>query len=911
MENPQEPSLIEYARFYGIARDFTAVDPLTYIDNAATETPLPHDTLSEFQDHIYETQRNIEDKLRKEKLNHHGTLRYTNPLRYDENVVEIRPHDESCPKLKDEEIIAELLVKADQILKDVMPEKLKCSRESMLLIQRARDCGSLAFPDLEGLLNDMMMSVQKDRNPSKSPPLVLSDIDETYYRSPSPAFKSLMLPSPASSGSFELELQRNKRLVCHLDSKTSDCAVAPNKGEGSHTSEEKVRLEHEVSLDRNNTEISTVGADSAAQSFPNKYNRSEKQRGLGVSQQIGDAINLIDADSSVIFHTQENECMPTACTSTQERSSQSPRVILVENCQIASMSAEFISSFGSSSVIDSPNPDSTRCQPCPMSTMPSSQRSKPEDHAGGYLHTVEDHGSVEDIAETASDKELGFTHEDVSEMRFTGQRQLLEPDTAALQHESGKTAMCTSPDTAVPDTNASSDMVSNLICCEVSTDTMLGGQKRRHEEGQDVLRKDRKLVQPLTASLANDKCKYTLPSQSSILGSLSTFMEARGRVERRQVTAVSPYFTNNMRLEGVVEHQDPAINAENPHGYEEREDALEELYPPGLELTKHQYPQYPQLQAHDHEQPLLFVSTALLKSHLPIIQGLERLKSPPAMIYRDYDQPVPRIWTPSQTNTKDTLPKEADIIVSPTAGIILTTLQGTTQLYLPGHKPNPQTNGTKCINSPLRERIFLLAPRYRYLYVFVAHGANFPKGGQGNAPRLTADRRLLASFTSLTAFCDSMSANSTISPILISPSSDTLIEWILALARKHAFHLPADTAGLPQTMSFTPVNATPKNMFDIEAMENETCWEIFLRRVGLNPYAAQTILTVLKYEREIPERKYNDGTPHDVDKEMSALSRFIEMSPERRRELFPGLIGKRNEAILEKDWQCDWALDFD
>ncbi|GAB1199556.1 hypothetical protein APSETT444_008906 [Aspergillus pseudonomiae] len=168
MENPPEPSLLEYARFYGIARDFTAVDPLTYIDDVATETPLPHDTLSEFQDHIYETQRNVEDKLRKEKLNvrkesarllasviqdaraekldinwdellpkfsqadelklplpilHEDsimeTLRYTSPLRYDENVVEIRPHDESCPKLKDEDIIADLLVKADQVLKDV------------------------------------------------------------------------------------------------------------------------------------------------------------------------------------------------------------------------------------------------------------------------------------------------------------------------------------------------------------------------------------------------------------------------------------------------------------------------------------------------------------------------------------------------------------------------------------------------------------------------------------------------------------------------------------------------------------------------------------------------------------------------------------------------------------------------
>ncbi|OGM51190.1 hypothetical protein ABOM_000220 [Aspergillus bombycis] len=583
------------------------------------------------------------------------------------------------------------------------------------------------------------------------------------------------------------------------------------------------------------------------------------------------------------------------------------------------MSTEFISSFGSSSVMDSSNPDSTQCQdiqPHPMTTTPSSQHSKPEDHVGSCLHTAKDHRVVGDIPETASDKELRFTHEDISDMEFAGQRQLSEHDTTPPQHESSKAAMYTALDTAVSETNPSSYMVSNLIGCKVPIDAMPGEQKRRHEERQDVSRKDRKFVQPLTASLANDNFKYTLASQSSILGSLSTFMEARGRVKRRQRTAVSPYFTNNVRLEDIVEHQDPAIKAESSHGYEEQKDMLEELYSPGLELTTQRYPQYPQLQAHTHEQPLLFVSTALLKSHLPIIQGLERLQSPPAVIYRDYDvpirdQPIPRIWTLSQTNTKDNLPKEADIIVSPTAGIILTILQATTQLYLPGHRPNPQTNGTKCINSPLRERIFLLAPRYRYLYVFVAHGTSSPKYGQDNAPRWTADRRLLASFTSLTAFCNSMSANSTISPILISPSSNTLIEWILALARKHAFQLPTNTVDLPQTTSFTPVNPTQKNKFDIKAMENETRWEIFLRRGGLNPYAAQTILTILTYKREIPKCKDNDRTPHDVEEEISALSRFIEMSPERRQELFPDLIGKRNEAILEKDWQCDWALNFD
>ncbi|KAE8414038.1 hypothetical protein BDV36DRAFT_303620 [Aspergillus pseudocaelatus] len=961
MENSQKPSLLEYARFYGIARDFAAVDPLTYIDETTSETPLPRDALSEFQDYIYKTQRNVEHDLRKEKLNVRkesarllasviqdaraekldidwdellpkfsqvdelkvqlpilyddsimDTLRYTSPLRYDENKIEIRPFDESCQKLKDEDIKADILAKADQVLKDIMPEKLKCSRESMLLIQKARDRGSLPFADLEGLLNNMMISGQEEHSPSKSPPLLLSDVDETYYRSPSPASMSLMLPSPTSSGSFELEMQCKRRSSHNSDSKTSDCAVAPSKGEGSPTGDERIQPEHKVSLDRKKEEIEAVGADSTDQAFLEEHKKSDDtQRFPGVSQQIGDNINSLDSDSSVIYLMQESECMPIGCTSTQEGSSRSSSVMIVEGkFQTTGKLSDNISTFGSRSVVDSLNRDSTQYQDIqqyPIPKMHSSQHSKSEDHADNYLHVVQDHGSVEDIVETASGKELRFNHRNITDMGFAGQRQLSGHDTATPQLESDKMATYASPDATIPDTNIFSDTVSNTIVCEVRADTVLGGQKRKHEERQDVSRKDRRLDQPLTACLANDKCKYTLPSQPSILGSLSTFMEARGRVERRKVTAVSPYFTNNMRVEDIVGHQDPATDTRSLHKYENPKDMLEEVQPLGLELTKQWYPQYPQLQVQNNEQPLLFLSTALLKSHLPIIQGLERLKSPPAMIYRDYDvlirnQPVPRIWVPSQVNTKHDLPKEADIIVAPTTGIILTTLQATTQLYLPGHKPNPQTNGTKYINSPLRERIFLLAPRYKYLYVFATHGTTSPRNAQGDSSGWTADRRLLASFTSLIAFCDSISADSVISPILISPSSDTIIGWILSLAHKHAFRLPTDTVNLPQSIAFTPMNPTPKIKFDIEAMENETRWELFLRRVGLNPYAAQIMLTVLRHEGETPIRNNNSSPTDDVENEMSSLSRFIEMSPECRQGLFPDLIGKKTDAVLEKDW---------
>lgn len=81
MENQsQEPSLLEYARFYGIAADITATSPLQYIDqtckvsksnrNKNTTTILNGtDEPSKFDIQLSSTHAEIEETLRKEKLN--------------------------------------------------------------------------------------------------------------------------------------------------------------------------------------------------------------------------------------------------------------------------------------------------------------------------------------------------------------------------------------------------------------------------------------------------------------------------------------------------------------------------------------------------------------------------------------------------------------------------------------------------------------------------------------------------------------------------------------------------------------------------------------------------------------------------------------------------------------------------
>ncbi|KAE8392945.1 hypothetical protein BDV23DRAFT_170591 [Aspergillus alliaceus] len=974
MDAPQEPSLLEYARFYGIARDFTAVDPLTCVDEtyhtASQTSPLPQNTLSEFQSYIYETLENVESDLRKEKLNVSKesarllssviqqakaetidinwdnilpefnradklkvelptintesimeTGQYRSPLRYDLSKVGIRPLNESCQKLKDEDITAALLAKADEVLKDTMPEKLTCSRESMLLIQKARDCGDFPFSDLEGLLEEMIPDqasiwklvvvtilivwLQEHQIASKSSPFLLPNFDETYHRSPSPVPMSLTLPNLVCSGSFEPGVQCNSVLAHNSASHTSGCAIVQHPP----TAEEN-QMDIDVLIDERTAEVGTTRLENNFGFLPDKDSHCEEIHTLNVSQQTEDTIYPIDSDSSVICLGSEGECVQTACEVTEERESRTSSVINTGEFQISRSPTSHFSLFSSLSALRLPYLDFVECRNYESDSttrMCSSNQSNPKGNVA-HSQTVQERRTAEEVVETAPSKALESTVEAISAMRYTEQDQFPEQDTMPPQLES-EIILIKSLNVTVISTASSSETMSNSLVRDLPTDISSERQKRKYEERPDVSRKDRKLDNQTAIPLANNKGEHAMSSGSSILGSLSTFMETRGRVERRQVKTISPY-SNEVQTANVAGHQDLAMDTENPTEYEEPTVIIEELQTSALELV----PQlYPQLQTQYHEQSLLFLSTALLKSHLPIIQGLERLNSPPAVIYRDYESPIQThsgspTSASSQKCTNHNLPKEADIIVSPTTGIILTTLQATTQLYLPGHKPNPQTNRVKCINSPLRERIYLLAPRYKRLYVFVTHGTSPPKGAQSNILPWPADRQLLASFTSLVAFCDSMSVYSSVSPILVPPSSDTIIEWMLALARKYTFQMTRTSVRGSQSITFTPVNPTLKMAFDIEAMERETCWELFLRRIGLNPYAAQVILIVLRERDTHPGDK--GASPDHMD-EMGALSRFIEMSSERRQELFPDLIGGGIDAFIEKDWQCDWALKFD
>lgn len=278
---------------------------------------------------------------------------------------------------------------------------------------------------------------------------------------------------------------------------------------------------------------------------------------------------------------------------------------------------------------------------------------------------------------------------------------------------------------------------------------------------------------------------------------------------------------------------------------------------------------YPKFHSKESNKPLLLImSTQLLRSDSALVRSLENISSSRSvrLIFRDYQGAGP-----SQSQTIS----EADLIVSPTIGIILASSHETTQKYLPGQGPPG-------IDSPLHARIVQATPRYDMLYVLL------------RSP-LEISMNILSSVGDLTTYCLSLNHTCNIKVLLI--AADDVLEWILSIAAKHT----TDPDLAP------PLNGKGSRTSALHFHDDQTQWEVFLRSAGLNPFAAQSVLAVLKTSPA------QSGRSEDAN-QASALSRFVEMPCRARRDMFQKLIGQRvlsrvNKA-LEMDWQVDWAVNL-
>ncbi|KAI0021613.1 hypothetical protein F4780DRAFT_272396 [Xylariomycetidae sp. FL0641] len=281
-------------------------------------------------------------------------------------------------------------------------------------------------------------------------------------------------------------------------------------------------------------------------------------------------------------------------------------------------------------------------------------------------------------------------------------------------------------------------------------------------------------------------------------------------------------------------------------------------------------PEQPQLVAANAPCPELRISptpTKIIKS-LNLSRGLftrlERLYPQVEIIERDFDRWNSVAWdrhSVSRSPITSPLAAEADIIASPATGLIVTTLLEAMQKPLPGHK-GP---------SPLRARVRDTARRYERLVVLV---------WEGNLADETA-RDLLPSecmaYAEFVGFVAGLGDTADTQVVYVGGGEATLAAWTVDILARHT----QEAAGVDELL-----------------IHDETLWEMFLRRAGMNAYAAQVVLGQLK----APDDGGKQGAAGDY-----GLPAFIKMSPEERVHLFRDLLGGervlgRINRVLETKW---------
>ncbi|KAK6531077.1 hypothetical protein TWF281_007903 [Arthrobotrys megalospora] len=208
---------------------------------------------------------------------------------------------------------------------------------------------------------------------------------------------------------------------------------------------------------------------------------------------------------------------------------------------------------------------------------------------------------------------------------------------------------------------------------------------------------------------------------------------------------------------------------------------------------------------------------------------------------------------------------EADIIVSPLVGLVLTDLQTIRRRPLPADLSAAGNSSSSTACEGIRDRISELSGRYQKLVV----GVSVDFGGTGKQPVElgTADCAILAAFI---GFCESIGGTEVaVVPAGGGRATQEMGKWMV------------------ETMGFYSIQWRNVGL-EVEVTERESMWEKFLRNGGMNSYAAQAVLNKL----------HESGC---------GLVDFVTIEKESRKTIFEQFVGRkvleRFEEVVGADWQ--------
>jgi hypothetical protein len=208
----------------------------------------------------------------------------------------------------------------------------------------------------------------------------------------------------------------------------------------------------------------------------------------------------------------------------------------------------------------------------------------------------------------------------------------------------------------------------------------------------------------------------------SATSALHKFMETQGIVTKPAKS--TPGDESQAKFQGYSQTRNLPVRSREPSA-EHSASALGHVIHQiaASDVGRPNLPQLPGVPANLAPCSFIFSSTFLQKRAL--MKQVEQLYPGADIVYRDYDRP-------------QSSKKEADILLSPSTGLIYTTLQQIKQRPLPGQPDR----------SPVKERMLALQMRYERLLVLISDGLSAEMETYGTSrPDDARDTEALAQFT--------------------------------------------------------------------------------------------------------------------------------------------------------------------
>lgn len=265
----------------------------------------------------------------------------------------------------------------------------------------------------------------------------------------------------------------------------------------------------------------------------------------------------------------------------------------------------------------------------------------------------------------------------------------------------------------------------------------------------------------------------------------------------------------------------------------------------------------PEIAARSTGVQSIIVSSTLFKQRA-LIKHLEALLPNLTLVERDFSAHNTPSWMPgSVTRSPITSPldSEADLIVSASTGVILTTLQMIKQKPLPGSKTKPA----------LRVRLEKVGLRYEKLIVLITEGRH-------DETTNGLDEHDCFGLSEFTGFAQGLVATTSVH--FVGGGEQTLAKWLASVLVQNRVE-------------------------NTELLADETHWELFLRRAGLNSFAVHDIVSKLKAPDGVDATSPSKAGHY-------GLTAFVEMGRQERIKRFAGVCGRgvleRVSAVMDTRW---------